>query len=240
MIEGLVTAVFLLAAFVQGLSGFGSGLIAMALLPLFMSLQQAVAVSAVVGMLLNLTFAFQLRAHADYREVAPMALAGLLGVPMGLWLLHSVDSRLVTGLLGLVLCGHASWSLLRRGQASRPLGRRWALLAGGIGGALSGAFNTAGPPVLVYATLRDWPRDNFRANLQTFFSVTGTLSLIGFSLTGLVTAQTLRLDAFALPAVALGAWLGNRLCKRIDPLAFRRGVLVALLAMGGYYIVRLL
>lgn len=239
MTEGLVAVIFFLAAFVQGLSGFGSGLVSMALLPLFMGVQQAVAVSSVIGVMITVSFAIRLRAHTDRAEVAPMALAGLLGVPVGLWLLHSLDAGLVTGLLGAVLCTHASWSLLRGDRQGRTLARGWAVLAGALGGALSGAFNTSGPPVLVYATLRHWPRDVFRANLQTFFTVTGTLSLIGFATTGLITWQTLRLDAIALPAVVLGAWGGNRLSARVDPIAFRRGVLVALLAMGAYYIVRL-
>ncbi len=211
----------------------------MALLPLFMDVREAVAISAVVGMVLNLGFTIRLWPHVNRREVLPMAVAAVVGVPLGLWFLHSVDTMLVTATLGLVLCCHAIWSLWRGGAEARRLKRGWAVLAGGLGGALSGAFNTAGPPVLVYATLRNWPRDVFRANLQAFFSVTGALSLAGFASTGLVTRQTLWIDLLVLPAVGAGAWVGHRLSARVDPVAFRRGVLVALLVMGGHYIVRL-
>ncbi|MDO3704612.1 hypothetical protein Q3W71_23395 [Micromonospora sp. C28SCA-DRY-2] len=36
-----------------------------------------------------------------------------------------------------------------------------------------------------------------------------------------------------MPAVPLGWWLGNRLFRRIDPLLFRRIVLVGLLGSAG-------
>ena len=169
-----------------------------------------------------------------------MGIAAMLGVPLGLWFLHSVDVRLVTGTLGVVLVTHACWSLWRGEAQERKVARPWALLAGGLGGALSGAFSTAGPPILIYATLRAWPRDVFRANLQAFFTVTSVVSLTGFASTGLITRETLWIDLLALPAVACGAWVGHKLSARVDPLVFRKGVLVALLLMGGHYIVRLL
>ncbi len=239
MPELLAVCVFFLGSLVQGLSGFGSGLVAMALLPLFIDVREAVAISSVVGVALTISFTIRLWRHVDRREVLPMSLAALVGVPLGVWFLHAVDVRLVTGTLGVVLVVHATWSLLRGARKERQPGQGWGVVAGGLGGALSGAFSTAGPPVLVYATLRAWPKDTFRANLQAFFSVTGLLSLTGFALTGLVTPQTLWVDLLVLPAVACGAWVGHRLSSRVDPIAFRKGVLVALFLMGCNYIVRL-
>ncbi len=211
----------------------------MALLPLFMDLRQAVAISSVVGILLTVGFTVRLWRHVDRGEVLPMALAALVGVPMGLWFLHSVDADLVTATLGVVLVVHAIWSLWRGSAVGRQLHRGWAMLAGLIGGTLSGAFNTAGPPMLVYATIRSWPPVKFRANLQAFFSVTSVLTITGFATTGLITRHTLWIDLLAVPAVSLGAWLGHRLSARVNPVAFRRGVLVALLVMGANYILRL-
>lgn len=233
LVAGLV---FLLAAFVQGLSGFGSGLVAMGLLPLFWDLEQAVAVSSVFGVMLNLSLAWKLRAHARPREVAPMVLAALAGVPVGLWFLHSVDPRLVKGALGLVLVSHAVFSLSRPAAGAMTTSRPVAALAGLVGGALSGAFNTSGPPVLVYATLRGWPPATFKANLQAYIGVTALTSMTGFALTGLITRETLQANLLLAPALIAGGVLGHRASRHIDQALFRRGVLVALLFMGAWYL----
>ena len=104
---------------------------------------------------------------------------------------------------------------------------------------LGGAFNTAGPPVLVYAIASGWRRDAMRANLQLFFAVVGLASTTGFALVGVIDAGTLRWNALLLPCIPLGAWLGNRLASRTDAETFRRGVLIALVAMGTWYVVQL-
>ena len=234
----LPATAFALAGFVQGLSGFGSGMVAMALLPLVWPVDQAVAVAAVFGMGLNVAFSIHLRAHGDWREVVSLAVPAVAGVPIGLWFLHHADGRLATGALGAVLVVFAAWSLLHR-AAVRPLGRIWAWLAGLAAGVLSGALNTAGPPTLIYATLRGWQRDAFRANMQLFFTAVGAFTVIGFAATGLITSATLQLNLMLALPLAVGAWLGNRLCSRVDQLTFRRGVLLALLAMGTWYLLRL-
>ena len=55
--------------------------------------------------------------------------------------------------------------------------RRWAYPAGFIAGCLGGAYNTAGPPVIVYGSLRQWPKEEFRAVLQAFFFVNAVFTV---------------------------------------------------------------
>jgi len=238
MTELLVALILLLAAVVQGASGFGSGLVAMALLPLVVPLKSAIAVSAVLGIILNSMLAWRLRAHIDRAEVVPLAVAALVGIPFGVVFLHRVEPKLVMATLGAVLVLYSGWSLLARGRPE-PVARGWAWLAGLVGGLIGGAFNTAGPPILVYATRQAWPRDVFRANLQTVFVVTGVSGLIGYAMTGMVTSYTLWLDLVGLPVLVVGGIAGQRIGDRVDQHAFRRAVLVALALMGLSYLSRL-
>jgi uncharacterized protein len=231
--------VFFTSALVQGIAGFGGSLVAMALLPLVWEIRTAVGVSTVFGIVLTMFLAFQLRAHMQRAEIVPMVVAGAVGVPLGVSFLHGVEVRWVIATLGVILLVHAGWSLVGH-KAGARVGRWAAPLAGFVGGMLSGAFSTAGPPALMYATARNWPRDTFRANLQAFFLSTSTFSLVGFVMTDVVTLDTMRINLTLLPALALGGWLGHRISGRIDQERFRRGVLVALLLMGCNYLFRAL
>ena len=75
---------FFLGAFTQGLTGFGSAMIPVALLPLVWPVPQAVGVVTIFCVGLNAWFAWSLRADADRREVGGMAVAGALATPLGL------------------------------------------------------------------------------------------------------------------------------------------------------------
>jgi hypothetical protein len=54
---------------------------------------------------------------------------------------------------------------------------------GTISGLLTGAFNTGGPPVVIYGTLRRWQPEV--GPLQLYFLFTSILALIGHGLAGL-------------------------------------------------------
>lgn len=227
----------------------------MALLPLVWPVPQAVGVSAVFGIVLTAALAVRLRSHLQVREVWPMAAASVVGVPLGVTFLHNVPVVWVVSALGGILIVHATWSLWPREQRDRDAdqaeeatdgaeqadvsGGKWAgPIAGLAAGALSGAFSTAGPPALVYATLRGWPKDAFRANLQVFFLVSSSLSLVGFVATGIVTVDTARANVTLLPALILGGFVGHKLSGRVDPVRFRKGVLIGLWLMGANYLLR--
>ena len=48
---------------------------------------------------------------------------------------------------------------------------------GVLSGVLGGALNEAGPPVVIYLTLKHWPKDDVKATLQVYCTRTLTLTL---------------------------------------------------------------
>ena len=226
------------ASFVQGLTGFGSGMIALTLLALMWDIQQVVAITAVFSIVLCVYLAWSLREHIRFREIWPMLLGAVIGVPIGVTALTELDPRYIKGSLGIFLLIYALWSLFSREGTGQKIRRVWAFPTGLFSGILSGAFNTSGPPVIIYGTERGWVKDRFRATLQGYFLLTTTLSTTGYVTTGLITAESLKLNAMLLPALALGAWGGQRASQYVNPETFRKVVLWALLGMGVFYGVR--
>jgi uncharacterized membrane protein YfcA len=58
------------------------------------------------------------------------------------------------------------------------------------------------------------------------------VTAISLSFTGAVTAETAKLYVLGLPALLAGLWLGFKLYGRLDDQAFRKLILVLLLASG--------
>jgi uncharacterized protein len=90
----------------------------------------------------------------------------------------------------------------------------------------------AGLPIIVWATLRRWSKDEQRAVFQPVAIVIFVMTLAWFGGTGMVTTETLRLFAIGLPAVAIGTWLGLKLYGKLNEATFRVVVLVLLLLSG--------
>ena len=109
---------------------------------------------------------------------------------------------------------------------------RLAFLFGFVGGVLGGAYNTSGPPAVVYGALQHWPPERFRATLQGYFLPTGLAILIGQGAAGLWTPDVLRLFVYSLPVLLLSAYLGGKANRRLSGGQFRRVIYGALVLMG--------
>jgi len=227
----LVSLVIFLAVFTQSLTGFGSALVAMALLPALIGIRTATPLVALVG--LTIEIALLLRYHASFRlqSVWRLIVASLLGIPLGLVLLRRVDERLALVILGCVLVGYAFYALLGRPLPSLK-SNGWAYGTGFVAGMLGGAYNTSGPPVVIYGDAQRWPPAEFKSNLQGFFLVINVFVIAGHALSGNLTQRVWTAYLWVLPAIALGILLGTWLDGRINRAVFRKLVLFLLILMG--------
>lgn len=221
-----------LAGFTRGAVGFGDALLAMPLLTLLATIELATPLVALSALTISIFTLWRSWRQADVRAAAHLVLASLLGIPFGLWFLKSLPEQIVTGALGIFLIIFALYRLSRPASTGK-IGGRWGSAFGFIAGVIGGAYNTFGPPVILYATLRQWPPDKFRATLQGYFLLTGVMITISHGLAGLWTPLVFQLFILSIPCILLGILLGIRVGRRIPHAVFERLVLVALLLLGG-------
>ncbi len=237
MSDWLFAALALFAAgLAQGLSGFGSGLVAMSLLPLIWPLTFSVAISAVYSLFIAGILAWQLRAHLRFRDLAVPVVAALCCVPVGARVLASVDPAKAMVGLGLLLTAYAAWSLARHTRPSRPLSVGWGVAAGATSGLLTGALNTGGPPIVAWIGAQPWSKDEMKGTLQVFFVPSSIVAIATYASTGVLTRETLLWNARLAPALLGGLWVGARLYDRVPQEGFRRLLLVGLFLVGVHYI----
>jgi uncharacterized membrane protein YfcA len=231
MTTALIFAIVFLAALLQSLSGFGFALIIMPLITLMLGLQIAAPLVALAGLAVYSINLIRYRRAIDFREVLRLAAASALGVPVGIWVLVQGNELLVKRVLGLILITYAIYVLVRP-TVPRLVARGWAYPAGFLAGCLGGAYNTPGPPVIVYCSLRQWPRDEFRAVLQALFLVNALLVVASHLVAHHVTGEVLTFYLYALPALALGILAGARVDDKLNHDHFRTLVTAMILVMG--------
>jgi uncharacterized membrane protein YfcA len=219
--------------FVNGLTGFGTALTALpiwlqALEPVLAA--QLVSAASVAGHLSTLSSIW----HAiDWRRLAPMLFAGLLGVPVGTSILPLISLGAFKMAVGGVLIVYCTFMLVAAGRVTLSGGGKWAeAVIGLIGGVLGGMAGLSGAIPTVWAALKRWPKDQRRVFFQAFNMIVLSAMLITSLARGLIDARLLFALAVALPGTLFGAWLGVRVYRRLDDHRFDRVVLLLLLLSG--------
>lgn len=227
----MLLVVIFLAVFVQSAAGFGVALIAMAALPPVLGLRTAAPLVALVALLLEVFLVLYYRQALRLQNIWRVIAASLVGVPLGVLFLKNIPEQITLSLLGVLIAGYALYALLqlRLPRLEQPL---WAYLFGFAAGLLGGAYNTSGPPVILYGSCRGWEPAEFKGNLQGFFLISSLMVAGGHYLGGNFTPQVWRSFLLALPALGLGLAAGLSLDRRIRPERFRTIVLLLLLVLG--------
>ncbi len=227
----IILLITFLAIFVQAMAGFGMALVSMPLFVDLLGIHVASPLVSLIGITTQFIMLLRYRRALNIRAVARLAGASILGIPIGVFLLKTVDVDVITAVLGSVIIIYALYSLfrLRLPALSHP---SWAYGFGFIGGILSGAFNTSGPAIVIYATCRRWSPTEFKGNLQGFFLLNSIMTLTTHTLSGNYTPFVFQNYLWALPGIALGFLVGFSLDKKINPAQFQKIVLLLLLFLG--------
>jgi uncharacterized membrane protein YfcA len=156
----------------------------------------------------------------------PFVACGVLGVPLGVALLHYVDPlafRIGLGVLLMLWC--LAMVFLRDLPPTAWGGRIADGCIGWIGGIMSGLGGLTGPAPILWARLRGWDRHTQRAVFQSFNLCMQSLTMVAYASSGAVTTHLLSLLAVTLPAMSIASRIGSRLYYRISDRAFSRIVL---------------
>ena len=227
----LIILIVALAIFTQTVSGFGLALVSMPLLIEAMGIQIAAPLVALVAITAEVVLLLRHRHALNFSVVRRLSIASVVGVPVGVFLLPRIDERLMLTLLGLLVTGYALYALVRPRlpEIQHP---RWAYGFGFASGILSGAYNAAGPPIVIYGSCRRWLPAEFKSNLQGYFVINSVMVILAHTLSQHYTPFVWQNYLIALPGIGLGLLLGFSLDRLINPLVFRRIVLVLLVVVG--------
>jgi len=220
------------AALVTGVAGFAFGIVAAAVWLHFLAPAQATALIVAYGLIVQGMSVWKLRRSIKLARLLPFLLGAVIGVPIGVELLHWTSPATLRISIGIVLILFSLYNLMRPQLAPVTAGKAADGAIGILNGVIGGATGLAGIAVTIWCTLRGWPRDEQRTVFQPIGVGVFLLTGIWLGGTGLVDAQTLRLFVIGLPLLLAGTWAGLRLYARLDETGFRRVVLGLLLIAG--------
>lgn len=233
-----VISIIFVSSLVRAVFGFGNALIAMPLLAMTsLGMKTASPLVALIATFLAVVILMKDWRSIDLRSTWRLIASTIPGVPIGLLLLKGPYENAGKIILALVIIGFSLYCLLR--PRLFALRHEWtAYPFGFLSGILGGAYNTDGPPVVIYGTLRRWPPDRFRANLQGYLFPTSVIIIAGHGLGGLWTPAVGWYLLISLPAIILAIWIGTRLNHMIPQGYFDRYVHILLILIGALLLIR--
>lgn len=221
-------AVTFVAGLMRGFAGFGSAMLMAPIFAILFGSADMIVTVVAIELVVSLQLFPQVRGHADWKTLAPMSIAACAAMPLGVWLLASVDKNtIVTSVSAIIV---AFVLLMWTGWKYR--GRRSSLASatvGAISGAMMATTSVGGPPVLLYLLSGDDPPSVNRANIVTYYFLTQFLLIVIVLATGVAGWEALARAVVLFPVMILGAWLGGRLFHGLANERLYRNVALAIL-----------
>jgi len=233
----LVMGTLFLSTFIRSALGFGDALVAMPILAIIIGVQAATPLTAMGATTIAITILIKAWKKVDIKAAWRLVITTWIGIPLGIYFLKAAPELVVKSLLGITITGFGLYNLF---VANLPhlLNENWAYLTGIIAGILGGAYNTNGPPVVIYGMLRRWDPEKFRATLQGYFLPTGLAILISHGLAGMWTKQVIQLYLYSIPVIIAAVLIGGKINQLIPQGKFDKIIYGFLVIVGILLIVR--
>jgi uncharacterized membrane protein YfcA len=207
----LASVLILLGAyFIRGITGFGSGLIAVPLLAHYLPLSFVVPMMLVLDLVASIALLRHARLQVSWDEIGRLMPGAVAGMLIGAVLLVNLPREpLLVGLAAFVILFGVRYLFNVHGE--RPISRWWSIPTGLGGGLIGAMFGTGGPPYVVYLSHRLHDKTRLRGTLSGLFMIEGALRLVTFLAMGLLAQP--RMPAailLSLPLLVLGLVLGHK------------------------------
>lgn len=230
-LSGLAPAAFAMvalctfgAALIRGLTGFGMAIILVPLLGLVMPPAQAVVLGILLQLLIGPAGIRPILADADRASAGLIALAAVLAVPAGLWLLVQTPPPMARLAIALVANAAFLAVLLPVRRSSMPPGRAATVATGIASGLLTGFAAMPGPPVIPYYLRQPIAPAVARASMMLVFFATAIAGSIAAWGMGRAGWADLGLAALLYAPMWAGNRLGGMAFGRVPPWLWRGAV----------------
>jgi hypothetical protein len=221
------------AVFVQGLSGFAFGLVAMSFWAWSLDPRLSAALAVFGSLTGQVVAAVSMRRDFHLPRLWPFILGGVAGIPLGVAILPTLDMDWFKAALGTLLVLWCPAMLMADRIPRLSFGGRFADgCAGLVGGMMSGLGGFSGPAPTLWCTLRGFEKSVQRAVIQNFNLAMLSVTMGTYLARGIVTRDMLPMFAVVAPAMLVPTVLGTRLYAGMSEVAFKRTVLGLLTASG--------
>jgi hypothetical protein len=228
----LVFIVMILGGIVQGMCGFGAGLVAMSILSFFLDYKIALPVMFITSTVISSQLLIKTHEHINWKAFLMPVIFSVLGRIFSMLAVTNLDSTVLKLILGVIIIATAIYQLLYSNKIKIKANHKNGAIAGGLSGIMGGLASTGGPPLVVYYMNCELKKEEYLSTLQLTFLV-GSLFSIG--ITAASGGYSGGVLYYAIPAAAgiiTGAMIGRNIFNKISNEQLKKIINMVLIALG--------
>lgn len=222
------------AGIVRGFTGFGTALIFVPVAGMFLPPQVVVAVITLTGIASTAALLPRAWRQADRAEVALLALAALVTVPLGLWLMGVLDPVTIRWIVAAV-AALTLGALVAGWRYSGRVGHPMLLGIGAVAGVIGGMTGLTGPVVILFYLAGQAVAQVVRANTILFLAALDLVIVVNLLLRGAVEGAVFVLALTLAVPYFITSLIGQRLFDPRHERLYRWGAygVIALAVLSG-------
>lgn len=221
------------AGFVQRVTGFGLGIVAMMFLPHFLpNHTAAAAISSLLSCVATTYNAIRYRKNAAHKLALPMICAALITIPIAVHFSSVVSGHIFKILLGVALILLSLYFVFFNKNFKIKPNILNGVLAGTLGGTLSGLFSTGGPPAVLYISSAIDDNLTYFVTIQFYFCFTDLYGTTMRIVDGILTLDILVLAVIGMVGCLCGNYLGSILFNKLDSKKLKYIIYIGMLISG--------
>ena len=225
-----------LGAFIQGATGFGSGLLINAFWLHIMEPTHAIPLNVVTSLFISGVPIYKLRKKLDFSKLKQFAIFGVIGIPIGMYLLVISDPSKLKFSIGILLVIYALITLKISSFTINVNNKSINNLVGFISGVIGGLTALLGIIPVAWFSVQRLPKNTKRGTYEPFIFITSIAAIISFAFAGLYKIEMIFDLLKIIPALLVGSWLGIKIYNKINDNLFRK-VVLGLILLSGLFLV---
>ena len=217
-------------SFVLSTVGFGIGIAGTPFMLLSMSAPEVVVVINTVSLFVFALLIRKTRKSIEYKQILFPTVLGIVGVPVGVYLLGIVNPSTLRVVMAFVIVACGSLAGWRR--TSIPDNGSLFLTVSFLVGILLTVSGIGGPIMALIAVSKNWTQDTIRGSLSFYFLFVEGAAVVGYLLFGFLSKDLFVLVGVGIIPAILGFTLASNIVKRINERIYRSTVIAIIIASG--------
>jgi len=168
--------------------------------------------------------------HAEWKFLWRLLPFAFVGIGIALWVGEVVNDEWFKNIIAVMVflsIGLMLWRDRKKEQTLFPDNWWFAAFMGVLGGFATMIGNVAGPVFAIYLLAMHLPKNKFIGTGAWFFLIVNFSKFpLHIFIWKTIDLHTLKLDLILLPAIALGAFVGIQLIKKISENLYRTAVII--------------
>ncbi len=217
MLYGILFAITMLAGLVQGVTGFGSCIVIMLVLPFYFPLAEAAGIAVATTLIMGIVMILRYRANIKVREALLPSLLYIIVSSLAIHFSAFVDQALMKKVFGVFLVLLSEFYLGFAPADSNQ--KKLPLLAGAVciilSAACDGLFGIGGPLMVIYFMHRTTDLHEYLGTLQLFFLVNNIYNTGFRFFRGILGPQHLIFIAVGMAGILIGVLIAGKIVEKV-------------------------